>query len=249
LFAETIQFRPERFGAFASLPMPHIDDSLIEVAFALEQLRLDGVMLSTSYDGRYIGSSEFDVLLAELDRRGALVFVHPVTPMGLGLLGLDFPASLLEYAFDTPRCIANLLRYRVPHRFPNVRFVFSHAGGTMPYLLSRMSLLEHFVTPGHTLEVENDRDAIQFALRRFYYDTALSASDAVLALLQQVVGIDRLVFGSDYPQVPENYAKSTANAVLQSKALQEQQRRLVAHTNGLALLPRLAKAQLPKMVV
>ena len=94
LFAKTIQSRPDRFGAFASLPMPHLDDALAEVAFALDELQLDGVMLSTSYDGRYLGSADFDAMLSELDQRQSHLFVHPVTPLRLKLLALDFPASL-----------------------------------------------------------------------------------------------------------------------------------------------------------
>src|SRR4029078_10721776 len=95
LFAETIQSQRGRFGAFSWLPMPHIDDALKETAFALDELRLDGVMLSTSYGGRYLASPDIDPLLAELDRRRTAIFVHPVTPMGLKLLSLEFPASLL----------------------------------------------------------------------------------------------------------------------------------------------------------
>lgn len=243
LFAETIQSQPRRFGAFASLPMPHVDDSLAEAAFALDQLRLDGVMLSTSYDGHYLGSPGFDPLLAELDRRRAVIFVHPVTPVGLKLLNLEFPASLLEYAFDTTRCIANLLRHGVPARFPNLRFIFSHAGGTMPYLLNRMSLMEHFLTPGHRFAMEPDREVIQRGLRSFYYDTALAATDPVFALLRQVVGADRLVFGSDYPQVPDDFVSATAEALRDSKELTEADRQQVARTNGLALLPRLRAAE------
>jgi predicted TIM-barrel fold metal-dependent hydrolase len=242
LFAETIQSQPRRFGAFASLPMPHADESLAEAAFALDQLQLDGVMLSTSYDGQYLGSSGFDALLAELDRRRVVVFVHPVTPMGLKLLDLEFPASLLEYAFDTTRCIANLLRHRVPERFPHLRFIFSHAGGTLPYLLNRMSLMDYFLTPGHRFAIEPDRDAIQRGLRSFYYDTALSATDAVFALLKQVVGVNRLVFGSDYPQVPDDFVSATADGLRHSTELTEADRQRVARTNGLALLPRLKAA-------
>ena len=92
-------------------------------------------MLSTSYAGRYLGDPDFDVLLAELDRREAVAFVHPVTPVGFDKLALDFPAPLLEYAFDTTRCIANLLRHDVPKRFPRLKLVFSHAGGAVPWLV------------------------------------------------------------------------------------------------------------------
>jgi len=242
LFAETIQSQPRRFGAFASLPMPHIDDALKETAFALDELRLDGVMLSTSYGGRYLGSPDIDPLLAELDRRRTAIFVHPVTPMGLKLLNLEFPASLLEYAFDTTRCIANLIRHGAPARFPNLRFIFAHAGGTAPYLLNRMSLMDHFLTPGHRFAMEPDRDAIHRGLRSFYYDTALSATDPVFALLRDVVGVDRLVFGSDYPQVPDDFVSATADALLHSKELTGADRQRVARTNGLALLPRLSDA-------
>jgi predicted TIM-barrel fold metal-dependent hydrolase len=239
LFAETIQSQPRRFGAFASLPMPHIDDALKEAAFALDELRLDGVMLSTSYDGQYLGSPVFDSLLAELDRRRVVVFVHPVTPMGLKLLSLEFPASLLEYAFDTTRCIANLIRHGAPARFPNIRFIFSHAGGTVPYLLNRLSLMDHFLTPGHRFAMAPDRDAIQRGLQSFYYDTALSAADAVFALLKEVVGVDRLVFGSDYPQVPDDYVSASADALRDSSIVTAADRQRVARANGLALLPRL----------
>jgi predicted TIM-barrel fold metal-dependent hydrolase len=231
LFAETIAARPRRFGAFASLPMPHLDDALREIGHALDELKLDGVMLSTSYDGQFLGSPPFDPLLAELDRRACLAFVHPVSPAGMDRLALDFPASLLEYAFDTTRCIANLIRYRMPERFPRIRFIFAHAGGSLPYLTARLSLMEYFLKPGHVMRPDEDRAAIVCGLRSFYYDMALSFSDVVLHLLGNVAGMDRVVFGSDYPQVPEAYIKATADAVAQ--------RARISRGNALTLLPRL----------
>ena len=241
LFADTVATRPDRFGAFASLPMPHIDDALSEMSHALDELKLDGVMLSTSYDGRYPGSPEFDGLLAELNRRHCVVFVHPVSPIGMDRLALDFPASLLEYAFDTARCIANLLRYRVPARFPNISFIFSHGGGALPYLLPRLTLMNHFLTPGHELHVEDDRAGLAHGMRSFYYDTALASTDPVLGLLDQIVGIDRVVFGTDYPQVPENFIRATVDAVVRSKTLDDEKRRLIVRENAVMLIPRLAK--------
>jgi predicted TIM-barrel fold metal-dependent hydrolase len=231
LFAETIKNRPLRFGAFASLPMPHLDDALREIGHALDELKLDGVMLSTSYDGEFLGSPQFDPLLAELDRRACLVFVHPVSPAGMDRLALDFPASLLEYAFDTTRCIANLIRHRTPERFPRIRFIFAHAGGALPYLTARLSLMAYFLEPGHVMRPDEDRAAIVRGLRSFYYDIALSFSDEVLRLLGDVAGMERVVFGSDYPQVPESYIKATVDAVAQCAP--------ISRGNGLTLLPRL----------
>jgi predicted TIM-barrel fold metal-dependent hydrolase len=231
LFAETIAGRPLRFGAFASLPMPHLDDALRETTHALDVLTLDGVMLSTSYDGQFLGSPLFDPLLAELDCRACLVFVHPVSPAGMDRLALDFPASLLEYAFDTTRCIANLIRHRMPERFPRIRLIFAHAGGALPYLTARLSLMQHFLTAGHVMRPDEDRAAIVRGLRSFHYDMALSFSDEVLRLLGDVAGMDRIVFGSDYPQVPEAYIKATVDAVAQ--------RAQISRGNALTLLPRL----------
>jgi len=241
LFASSTQARPERFGGFASLPMPHLDDALRETAYALDELSLDGVMLSTSYDGRYLGNPEFDPLLEELDRRHCVAFVHPVSPIGMQELKLDFPASLLEYAFDTTRCIANLLRYEVPTRFPSIKFVFSHAGGTAPYLSCRLSLMESFLTPGHVMRPDEDRATIERGLRTFYFDTALSSTDPVLTLLDQVVGMDRVLFGSDYPQVPPEFIRATANSALETSVLDEGRRQQLLRGNALNLLPRLRR--------
>jgi len=105
-----------------------------------------------------------------------------------------------------------------------------------------MSLMDYFLTPGHRFAMEPDRNVIQSGLRSFYYDTALSATDPVFALLKQVVGVDRLVFGSDYPQVPDDYVNASADAVRHSRQLTADDRQRVACGNGLALLPRLKAA-------
>ncbi|AMN44353.1 amidohydrolase family protein [Rhodoplanes sp. Z2-YC6860] len=238
LFADCIRSHPARFGAFASLPMPHVSDTLHEIDHAFDHLRLDGVMLSTSYDGQYLGSDLFEPVLASLNARNALVFVHPVTPPGLNLLALDFPASLLEYAFDTTRCIANLLRHSIPVRYPNIRFIFSHAGGAMPYLLHRMTLMESFLTPGHVLQADRDRDAIRQGLRHFHYDVALAAFDPVFDLLRDVVGLDRIVFGSDYPQVPDSYVEASVRTLAASPRLDDEARTRIGRANGETLLSR-----------
>ena len=172
LFAETVHAHPGRLGAFASLPMPHVDDALAETAYALDTLRLDGVMLSTSYDGEYLGHPRLDPLLDELNRRGCVVFVHPVSPLGRAAMKLDFPASLVEYVFDTTRCIANLLHREVPARFPAIRFIFSHGGGAAPFLAGRLSLMSFYMQPGRALRIGDDLAATRDGLRHFFYDTA-----------------------------------------------------------------------------
>ena len=213
LFGSCMQKRPDRFGAFASLPMPHLDASLNELAYALDEVGLDGVMLSTSYDGVYLGDASLDPLLSELDHRGALVFVHPVSPMGRDLLKLENSPALLEYAFDTTRCIVNLIQREVVARYPGIRFIFSHAGGAAPYLAERLAMLRTYLQPEQTEGVPENREAMLRLLRSFFYDTALSASTPVLELLRDTVGLDRVLFGTDYPQAPKNVIPACADAV------------------------------------
>lgn len=239
LYAETIAAHPARFGAFASLPLPHLDDALAEIGYALDTLKLDGVMLSTSYDGRFLGDPALDPLLAELNRRGALALVHPVTPMGIDKLALDFPAPLLEYAFDTTRCIANLLHRDVPARFARLKLIFSHAGGAAPWLVPRLSLMPTMLSPAHRMDVEADRARIVSGLRAFHYDVAMSNTNEVLALLLDVVGADRIVFGTDYPLVPDAYMAETRDVVLEAKGLGAAQREAIARGNVVGMMPRL----------
>jgi predicted TIM-barrel fold metal-dependent hydrolase len=235
MFAEVADSRPARFGGFASLPMPHIDLAIAEAAYALDLLKLDGVMLSSSYSGCYLGHPKFEPLMIELDRRQAVVFVHPVTPPGTDVLSLDFPAALLEYVFDTTRCIVSLLRHDYPERFPSIKFVFSHAGGAAPYLDTRLGLLEHFFDSG-----EFRRPAGR-SLRHFYYDVALSCSGPILEFLKRVVGLDRVVFGSDYPQCPEPLIGDSIATLSNSQLLSAEERRAVGAGNACRLLPRLSR--------
>ena len=238
MFGSCMQTRPDRFGAFASLPMPHLDASLDEVAYALDVAGLDGVMLSTSYDGTYLGDASLDPLLSELDRRGAVVFVHPVSPMGRELLKLENSPALLEYAFDTTRCIVNLIQRDVPARFPAISFIFGHAGGTAPYLAERLTMLRSYLQPEQTRGVLEDRASILHLLRHFFYDTALSASTPVLELLRATVGLDRVLFGTDYPQAPANVIPACATGIRDAVSLAKGED--FTSTNARRLVPRLA---------
>ena len=240
LFAASRQAHPGRFGGFASLPLPHLDDALKEIEYALDSLALDGVMLSTSYDGHYLGNPRFEPLLSELNRRRVPAFVHPVSPVGATSMDLPFPAAMLEYAFDTTRCIANLLHHGVPRRYPGISFIFSHGGGAAPYLAERLSFMDYYMKPGHALQPKEDHAAIVAGLRSFFYDTALATTPTVLGLLQKTVGGDRILFGSDYPQVPRRFIAAEAAALLGGAGLSAAARPGVVRGNAVRLIPRLA---------
>lgn len=206
--AEMGENYPGRFGSFAALPLPDIDASLMETSYALDELKADGVCLLSNYAGVYLGAAAFDPLYAELDRRRAVIFVHPTSPANMQLVA-GLSASTLEFPFDTTRTIADIVFSRVPSRFPGIQWIFSHAGGAIPYLSGRVELL----TTNNPRLRESIPDGFSAELRKFHFDCALSHSNTTLDALAAEVGVESLLFGSDYPFGPKQQMLGTARAV------------------------------------
>src|ERR1700685_3683019 len=140
--ARLIQERPDRFGGFAALPLPDVDGSLRELEFALDTLKLDGVVLFSNARGIYLGDKRFKPLFDELERRKAVVFVHPTASPDASAHSLGLPDSLIDFTADTTRAIAQLHYGNTFARTPNVKYIFSHAGGTIPNLASRFAVVD-----------------------------------------------------------------------------------------------------------
>jgi predicted TIM-barrel fold metal-dependent hydrolase len=186
---------PGRFGSFASLPLPDIDASLKEVSYCLDDLKVDGFIVFTNYTGRYLGDPHFTPLWEELDRRGTVVFVHPNQPPHD--IPSVAPASVLEYPFETTRTATSLIISGAMKRYRNIRFILSHAGGTLPFLVPRIALSVSMM-PGAPERVGDTLTAV----RSFYFDTALSAGNSPLSALAQVAEPDHILFGTDFPFAP-----------------------------------------------
>src|SRR6185503_8797530 len=161
---------PERFGAFASIPLPDVDGALAAIDYALDELGFDGVCLHSNYDGIYLGSPEFDPVMEALDDRGAVVFVHPSMPSAVPAGAARWPGFMLEFPLDTSRAAVNMLFNRTPERFPKVRIILSHAGGAIPYLAGRLAV-SPLIDPRLP---QLSSSEVYAGLRRFWYDTALS---------------------------------------------------------------------------
>lgn len=230
---DTVAARPDRFRAFVALPLPGVDDALAELDRVAGDGAFVGAGLLTNYGGRYLGDPAFDPLLAALDARGAVVHVHPQLPAHYPAAEIDLRPSLIEYVFDSTRAIVNLMLAGVPDRFPEIRWVFSHCGGTAPYLAGRLAIAEPLP------ELTNVGPAgIYGNLRRFFYDFALASTPFSLGAIRQLVGDDQLLIGSDFPFVDE----STVAGVLTEAAqvLGEPALDAVARENPARLFPRLA---------
>ena len=228
--ANLIRDNKNRFGGFAVLPLPDVKAAVNELEYALDVLKLDGVVLLSNVGGYYPGDSKFDELYAEFNRRKAIVFIHPTVPANGKYPKMKIPTSLEEFVFDTTRAISNLILNRTLKRFPNIRFIVSHAGGTAPYIAWRMSLLDYQI---HT-DTIND-------LKRLYYDTALSASPYALRSLQELVNPSHILFGSDYPFVPDIVARMTISGLNKFDGFDEKKLRRINKENALDLIPRFVR--------
>jgi 6-methylsalicylate decarboxylase len=231
--ADLIREYPGRFGALAILPLPDVDFALRELEYALDTLRLDGVVLLSNSDGRYPGDPLFNELFGELQRRKAVVFIHPAVPAINRHLQLDLPPFLVEFVFDTTRAIVNLLYSGTLDRCPDIRFIAAHAGGTVPYLAQRIAM-------GQVMLPGAPQGTITY-LKQLYYDLALSTSPYVLHSLQELVDASHLLFGSDYPFAPEIATDLAIRGLKRHDGFDEAARAMIERENALRLFPRFAR--------
>ena len=188
---------PGRFGSFAVLPMPFTAEACAEAIYALDVLKAEGIVLLGSTDGKFLGDPAFDELMAELDRRKTVVFVHPNLHATTDQIGLNTPLFIVEFLCDTTRAAVNLILSGTMERYPNIRWILSHAGGFLPYIAWRVSLANNFPP-----FVEKAPQGVLTYIRRFYYDTALSPSPFAMAALKELVDESHILFGSDFPFAP-----------------------------------------------
>jgi predicted TIM-barrel fold metal-dependent hydrolase len=235
--AGTKHDRPDRFGAFAALPLPDVDGSLEQIAYALDVLELDGVSIFTNAGGSYLGDSRFDPIFAELQRRAAVVFVHPTASPDPIAHTLGLPDTLLDYPVDTSRAIAKLHYSNTFARTPDVKYVFVHAGGTIPFLASRFAIVDEMdVIPG-----SEERGAFADVLPHLYWDTASAFSDPVLHMLRSVTGLDTVVFGTDYPYPRDAISIGGLRHIQDTAELDGSERQAVLGGSAARLIPRLAR--------
>jgi aminocarboxymuconate-semialdehyde decarboxylase len=231
--------RPDRFGGFAVLPLPDVDGSLDQIAYALDVLELDGVSIFTNAGGAYLGDSRFDPIFAELQRRAAVAFVHPTASPDPIAHTLGLPDSLLDYPVDTSRAIAKLHYSNTFARTPDVKYVFVHAGGTIPFVASRFAIVDDMdVIPG-----AHERGAFADALPRLYWDTASAFSDPVLHMLRSVTGLGNVAFGTDYPYPRDSISIGGLRHLQSTAELDDTERRGVLGDSAARLIPRLTPVE------
>jgi aminocarboxymuconate-semialdehyde decarboxylase len=236
--AELVRSRPDRFRAFACLPLPDVDISLAELSYALDVLGLDGFVLFTNSNGVYLGDPRLEPVFEELERRKTVVYVHPNPSPDATAHSLGLPDNLLDFPTDTNRAVAQMHYTNRFARTPSVRYIFSHAGGSIPFLAARFAIIDEmgFVPGGE------QRGTAADMFRRIYWDTALAASDPVLRMLRDVAGINQVLYGTDFPYLRRDLAVSSMQRISSSPELNAFERGAILGGNASQLFPALLAA-------
>jgi predicted TIM-barrel fold metal-dependent hydrolase len=236
--AELIATYPGRFGAFASVPCDGPDQALAEIGYALDELRLDGVVLTSNLAGHYFGDPFLEPVLAELERRQVPVFVHPVDSPCIEILGFGRPSSIVEFPFDTARNITNGLYTGMFRRHPNLRLILAHCGGALPALGWRIG--EHCRMGSGPHDADIDPAHVAKVLRGLYYETALAGSRNSLLPTLEVTTADHILFGTDWPAAPESTVERNIANLTSFDGFTAEQLCGVERDNALTLFPRFA---------
>ena len=221
---------PGRFGVFAAIPLPDTEGSMREIAYAFDELGVDGVGLLSCYDDRFLGDPAFAPVFEELDHRKAIVFIHPTAPGCCQGLMPGIATPMLEVPHDTARTVTSLLFSGTLSRLKHIRFILCHAGGTLPVVAGRISLY------ASRAMLEKVSNGVEHELRRLYYDIAVSGYRPAIAALTSLVPMTQILFGSDHPF--RHLAESAAT--MGELGLSEADLRAIGRDNALALLPRLS---------
>ena len=211
------QEHPDRFGFFASLPLPDVDAAVTEMRYALDTLHADGVVLETNMNGMYLGDDRLEPVYAEAASRRSVIFIHPTTPYEAEHLALGYPRPMLEFFFDTTRSITHLLLSGVLERQPELKVIVPHAGAALSILANRIDLLLPILSePGKA-----PPPSVKKALRSLHFDLAGAPVPELLGALLQVADTEHIHYGSDYPFTPIEACERLAQPLDATNVLDE----------------------------
>jgi predicted TIM-barrel fold metal-dependent hydrolase len=239
--AKLVSEHKGRFGLWGVLPLPDVDASLREIEYVLDVLKADGVATRTSYGNKWLGDPAFQPVFDELNRRKAVVYTHPIDAPCCQTLIPGVPGTTIEYNTDTSRAIFSLIndagagsgKMSMATRYADVKFIWSHAGGSLLGLVGRFL---GNAANGENIVKTAERNSKLYHLRRFYYDTAGSATPVEMQALKMLVGVSQILFGSDFP-----FGNPPVLGIaqgLQTCGFSEAELRGIARENALGLLPR-----------
>jgi predicted TIM-barrel fold metal-dependent hydrolase len=231
--AKMRQDYPGRFGAFAPLSMMNVDVTLKEIEYAFDSVKADGINLQSNYGDKWLGNPLYKPVFEELNRRKAVVYVHPLVGACCGQLSVGAFPAVLEVPHDTTRTVTSLLLSGTLTRLRDIKWLFSHAGGTIPMLAGRIQAFYGHSTRGEQGAFTEESIAEEF--RRLHYDTANATSAPAMAALMKLVPASQITFGSDYPYFPVSQIETLRKMGLPAGDMQA-----IESGNATRLVPRLS---------
>jgi predicted TIM-barrel fold metal-dependent hydrolase len=231
-----------RFGSFAALPGTDTDGALREIEYALDTLKADGIGLFSNYGDIWLGDEKLNPLHEELNRRKAVVYVHPIEGNCCRNIVKDVTDTVVEYGADTTRTIASLIFSGTTTRYPEITWIFSHAGGMMPFVIERfvsgsaVEIVPGIQTKGQgTIPPAKVPKGVLYELRRMYYDTAQATNPVAMDALRKVVPVSQIVYGTDYWY---RSAQETARGLVSNRVFSEEEFQAINRGNASRILPR-----------
>ncbi len=225
---------PGRFGTFAMLPLPHVDESLKEIEYAFDTLKVDGIGCMTSYGDKWLGYAEFEPVWAELNRRKAVVYTHPTGANCCVNLVRNTDDAFIEFGTDTTRAAFTIIFSGFAEKYPDINWIWSHGGGSTTAFYERFTV-QALMRPPYAGKFTRDR--VEKQIRRFYYDTAAIPNEVTLSALQKMVPISQIVYGTDYP-----YRTAADHTKGVSAFFKGDDLKAVDRENAVRLIPRLKAA-------
>lgn len=251
--AKLVADHPGRFGSFATIPLTDTEGALHETEYALDTLKADGISLFSNYGDVWLGHATFAPVYEELNRRKALIYVHPVLAnccanLSVAKDGVPNEIAMIEFGTDTARAIASLIFSGTTTKFPDITWIFAHGGGTMPFLIERFfqggtsaEVVPGILTKGQDWPPVKNLPAgevILRELRKCYYDTAQISNPVALGALRKVIPVSQILYGTDYWY---RTAVESVRGLTTSKIFSAEELRAVNRTNAERILPRYRK--------
>lgn len=246
--AQLVARYPGRFGFFAVTPLPDVEAALSEITHAFDVLGADGIVFESNFKGTYLGDTMLEPVYAELDRRKAVIFIHPTsphcqctkcTPSGdqPADIALGYPRPMLEFMFETTRTVAHIILSGVLQRYPNIEIVVPHAGACLPVLAGRIELLKD---AGGGRSSDQSPQDIRAALRRLHFDVAGAPVPELLGTLLQIADRSNLHYGSDWPFTPTDACAHLLQKLIDTPLLDENERTAIMSDNARRIFGRLS---------
>jgi 6-methylsalicylate decarboxylase len=245
---------PGRFGSFSTIPLADTEGALRETEYALDTLKADGISLFSNYGDVWLGHETFAPVYEELNRRKALLYVHPVLPnccanLSVAKDGVPNEIAMIEFGTDTTRAIASLIFSGMTTKFPDITWIYAHGGGTMPFLIERFfqggasaEIVPGILTKGQDEPPAKNSptgESILRELRKMYYDTAQISNPVALGALRKVIPVSQILYGTDYWY---RTAVDSVRGLTTSKIFSGEELRAINRTNAERILPHYRKS-------